>query len=716
MIKNKLFWAILATIIVTNLAVIFNIPVIQQVFAFVFLTIIPGFLILSILRLHKLGLLEKIILSVALSLFFVTTFGFVINEAYFALGYSSPLSTISLLPSFTVAVLALLVVAYLRNREAFSVDKKSFALSTKEKIFIIVPMAFPILGLLGGRAMDMNGDNTISMLLFGLIALYVCLITFLHKKVPPRFYPIIIFLIAISIMLMYRFQSPYILARDGHQEYYLFQLTFNNQHWMVFDVRSNVNSCLFSTLLPSVYQSLTSIGGQYVVKILESVTFPVTMIAVYVLARSHIKEPYAFLAAFYFVIPRVMGPMFTGRMSYVFMFFAVTMMVVFHDNVGPVAKKVLILIFIWCLITSHYGTAMLFLICLIIGYLLLQIVRRWRKTVHVLLVPTTLALVIVLGYAWYNYVVQAVFISVITFGEYSVNSLRDIFVPRESTIQRVELFGSSLPSGIAYQTELYLHWIGFLLIALGLFTVMMRWRQTLQIQDKESPVRHNGEAGFLVKRFRIEHFVLMVTFCIVLVGVVIVPYASRGYSWTRAYTPMLIILAPLLVIGCVNLSRFIKVKPHLLAVLILIPTFLFASGMVYQFLGTPKSLALSTQSQDYNIAYTHPQDARAAQWIGKSMTSSEVVFADLGGRELLNSQGLLSRFQHTSLYQMYSRYSRWGEPREGYVFLRYYNIVHGYAIDVYMRDMNELSWYSGVLDTADRIYNNGSAQILLIHE
>ena len=52
----------------TDLAILLDIPVLRQVLAFLFLTFVPGVLILGILKLDRLGLTEKIVLSLGLSI------------------------------------------------------------------------------------------------------------------------------------------------------------------------------------------------------------------------------------------------------------------------------------------------------------------------------------------------------------------------------------------------------------------------------------------------------------------------------------------------------------------------------------------------------------------------------------------------------------------------------------------------------------------------
>jgi len=62
--KVKFLFLILVFLIAANLSIVLDIPVLRQVFSFIFLTFVPGFIILNIFKLNNLGLTEKTILSV----------------------------------------------------------------------------------------------------------------------------------------------------------------------------------------------------------------------------------------------------------------------------------------------------------------------------------------------------------------------------------------------------------------------------------------------------------------------------------------------------------------------------------------------------------------------------------------------------------------------------------------------------------------------------
>ena len=118
-------------LLATDLSILLDIPVFRQILGFTFFTIVPGLLILHILKLNKLGLTEKFVLSVGFSIAFLMFAGLIINWIYPALGYGTPLSTNSLLISFSIILLILAIIAYLRNRTASFANLSDLKLNTR---------------------------------------------------------------------------------------------------------------------------------------------------------------------------------------------------------------------------------------------------------------------------------------------------------------------------------------------------------------------------------------------------------------------------------------------------------------------------------------------------------------------------------------------------------------------------------------------------------
>ena len=115
--RKKYFLLFVVLLILVDLSVALNIPVLRQVLSFIFLTFLPGWLIIYILRLNNLDLTTKIVLSVGLSVAFLMFLGLLVNSLLLALGYTKPLSTISLLISFNIAGIGLAILACIRNKD-----------------------------------------------------------------------------------------------------------------------------------------------------------------------------------------------------------------------------------------------------------------------------------------------------------------------------------------------------------------------------------------------------------------------------------------------------------------------------------------------------------------------------------------------------------------------------------------------------------------------
>src|SRR3972149_3161921 len=91
-------------------AILLNIPVFRETITFIYLTFIPGFALLRLLRLKKTSLLETFLFSVGLSIAFLMLFGLLANQFYALLGFSQPLSIIPLAISISAATLIVFLI------------------------------------------------------------------------------------------------------------------------------------------------------------------------------------------------------------------------------------------------------------------------------------------------------------------------------------------------------------------------------------------------------------------------------------------------------------------------------------------------------------------------------------------------------------------------------------------------------------------------------
>ena len=84
-----------------------QIPILRQLIGFMYLTFVPGIIILRILKLHKLGNIETVLYTVGLSIATLMFMGLFMNTVYPFFGISRPISTIPLIITISVVVLIL---------------------------------------------------------------------------------------------------------------------------------------------------------------------------------------------------------------------------------------------------------------------------------------------------------------------------------------------------------------------------------------------------------------------------------------------------------------------------------------------------------------------------------------------------------------------------------------------------------------------------------
>lgn len=118
----------LATLGLIGLAALgFDIPGLRQIVGFVFLTLIPGILILRIIKIHNVGVIESLVYSVGLSLAFVMFGGVFANFVLPLVGVSRPISALPITTTLVVFTLILGAIAYRRDKD-FSAPTTNFHL------------------------------------------------------------------------------------------------------------------------------------------------------------------------------------------------------------------------------------------------------------------------------------------------------------------------------------------------------------------------------------------------------------------------------------------------------------------------------------------------------------------------------------------------------------------------------------------------------------
>jgi uncharacterized membrane protein len=687
-LNSKSFLAIVVFLQLAMLVtVLLNIVVARQVVGFLYLTFVPGFLIVKLLKLGESSALEVFLFSVGLSVAFLMFTGFLINEFYLLSGFSRPLSIIPLLIILSAIIFVIGIWAYLRNSriEIFKTEPLSFS----QKVYVSLLVVLPILSVVGAMWVNVYENNMILLFMITEIA-FLFVVGVLSKKfLPPRLYPFAVFTIAVSLVFHASLISGYIYYGDIHMEYFVFKTTESSAQWNsvwmypMDTVYGRLYSMLSVTILPTIYSVTLNLDATWVLKILFPIVFSLVPLALYKLWQETIGAKRAFLASFLFMAMSVFYAEMLGlnRQIIAELFLVLLLLVILSKNIKPLNKMILFTIFSVALITSHYAIAEIFLIFLSLGFVLLIAWKRPSRKIT----ASMIVLFFSLMFGWYIYTSNSsVFNSFTGFGQYVFGQLGNFFDPasrgqvvlRGLGLEAAPSIWNSISRIFAYVTQA--------LIVVGFIGMLLKRAKT---------------------DFEKDYFVFGFVALVFLVGLVLVPGLANTLNMDRFYHILLFFLAPFCIIGAevvVGLvsKRRTKLWVSILLLVVLVPYFLFQTGFVYEVAGVQGwSIPLSKYRMDSLIlmgtfAYVNSWKVSSALWLNENIDVQSVnVTRDLSTFEL-DSYGMMRNTQRIVLSNTTQK------PPNGIVYLSYLNIVEGIIVTYdynfnttrlsYIHDMNKI--------------------------
>jgi uncharacterized membrane protein len=572
------------------------------------------------------------------------------------------------------------------------------------------------------------------MFLLFLIPIYVIFVCFFNQKFPERFYPVVIFLIGISLLLMQSLRSNHIIGDDTHAEYYFFQITLDNLHWGVFG-HSTLDACLSISLLPTIYQSILSISPEFLFKILYSFIFSISPLVVYIISKKYIGNFYALLASFFFMAHGMflMTPSL-ARTNTAILFFALVIMVSLHDGLRDHNKKLFIIIFVTSCIVSHYSTSYTFFFVLLFTWIgmsvLLKLGTRKRKTENLSentsaaggrgqvahfnsprsrlkngtnVTITLLALFFAVLFFWYSQITIVAFDSGIGFMRNTFASLNEVFV-LESRGGTVMLASGKGVSSIIQWIKFVVNWLAIALVLIGVLITLMKYKQMVSVSDSDNS--QYGVVDFLKSKIDAEYVMLSLVCVAMLTLSVALPFVLTGYALNRTHFMMMVVLSLFPVIGGISISNSLKLRPYIVTLVITVLYFMSNTGVLDQTFGTPVSICLNSKGPNYAYFYVQDQDSYAAKWLrdrGKLGGRGRSIYTDGAGRKLMSQADIPRTFIDIgSIFVNDTKI-------HGYIYLRHYNVIDGKLLDSKFGDHNltECDKFIG----KGKIYGNGGSEV-----
>ena len=721
-VKQKSFKYLLVMLIfiaLTDISFFFNISILRQITGFVFLTFVPGLLILHILKLQRLKMAEKFVISVGLSIATLLFTGIIINFIYPLLGYSTPLSPYSVVITLSVVTVILTLIAYFRNRTQLNFTMDSFQLTIKEKSYLLFPVLFPLIAIVGILWMNHYSNNSLVILLISLITAYIVFLTVYSKNTPEKIYPPIIMCISVALVLLLALRSNHILGADIHTEYYVFLQTMLTGKWHAV-AGSALDGCLSISILPAIYQSFLHINSEYLYKLLYPVLFSASPIIVYLIAKKYLNSIYAFLATIFYISQYYfLNAEFSPRTIIALLFFALSIMVIFNDSLKSFERYFLLGSFSISVIISHYSTANIFLLLLLFTFLLERLFHifatRRRKSSQIdhekYRIQYNINFWVMLSYfaflvLWDTVVSNTIFRSTMYFFSETLKSIETFFDISQRGSSAVILGVGITNGGLARQFIFYISWLAILLLAVGLLIVLFNYRKTVA----HDSANQENIPEFLIRKLDAEFLIMALVGSFILVVAVAVPFIMVGYDMQRVFIQTIVILSPFFIIGSIAIADIFKKYTrvnirHFVILSALILYFLSSTGLTYQIFGIQQALTLNSAGADYDEMYVHDQETTAAAWLNSDRDQSLPVFSDFYGSYRLISQGGIFISDYAGpLIEKKAPIS------SGYFFLRYTGVVNGKIMDQYLQ-WHSLSDYQDYFSKLYKIYSDGGATV-----
>ncbi len=365
-----------------------DIPVVNQLAGFIYLTFIPGFLVLRVLKIHKVGSVKSLLFAVGLSIASIMFLGFLMNMILPLLGISRPLSTIPLAVVLCVYVVFLSIICYIRDRDFESPDM----IDTSElfsPVFLFLAL-IPFLAIFGSLATNFYHSNLISMLLIVLIGAVLLLVAF--NRIPERWYRFTVWVTAISLLYVSSLVSLLVWGWDIQNEYYLANLILNHSYWN-YMLPDAYNSMLSIVMVAPLYHVFTGVDLDHVFKLVYPFLFSLVPLGLYKIYKTQTdNSKIAFLAVFLFMSFNTFYiELLSLSREMTAELFMVLLLLLIFDRKYKINRLAMMLVFVMSLVVSHYSLTYFIIaaltgvtVMLAISYISLNIIKFKENQTRIL--------------------------------------------------------------------------------------------------------------------------------------------------------------------------------------------------------------------------------------------------------------------------------------------------------------------------------------------
>lgn len=743
--RNKIFLGILGFGLATILLVLFDAQYfyLRAIFSFVFLTTIPGLLIMLMLKIRKIGFWEYLAYTIGLSIAFLMFAGLSINWILPWLHITDkPLSLIPLLIGFNIILSIFGIIAYVRNND-LSLKIQFPKLDWLNKICFATPVVFSILSILGAITLNNGGPNYLTMIMLGGIAVYVFMVVLLRDKLNENIFPWTVLLTSVSLLLMQSLRSWYVLGWDINQELKYFTITNTQKYWLISASKDPYEACLSITILPTIFSSFTHIGDQFIYKLCMQLIFALTSLSIFIILRKKIDAAIAYLGSFFYISQ----PWFTQlmpaliRQEVALFFFSLVFLLLSNTMISLKKRNVLFTFFSFSLIVSHYSTAYITAVLFLIYYITFTIYKQLfpkHQTKSALQIRLVLIFVL-LTYFW-TFQLTATSSNLTNFIGSFLSTVKNISSTELLSTGFDRLIFKNYTFYTSDNIEKYYRATTQLYINRGSYNLLYEPRYYADytihlVHSSNVESSSNSIVGVAVSNLaKLDKILLCVlmpvfgTFLILLLSIkkkrvfdidmlmyisalpiissiIILPLIKISYNLERIFLQILILLIYPLMFGMNYVfSKVFRKRAILISMAILLFYFMYTTGLNYYITGGPAYTYLYNYGSGYDLYYTFDSEIHSAKWLVSVYDKKSNVYADMIANLRLTGYTNMKNITFDILPSTIDK--------QGYVYLSKSNYTKEEAFVSYPPD---LLIYNYPLDFMNKnkglIYNNGNSVV-----
>jgi uncharacterized membrane protein len=354
---------------------------IASVFLLTYFLVFPGFLLLRLMGISLSSRFNQLVHSVGLSLSIFMFGGLFLNTLLPLIGIPKPLTQLNVILFLNVCVVGIGFVSYSKEKQK-RWEFQAQVNDVKTILLSIIPILFIVQALAGAQTLNNGGSSSISVGLLIEIILYCLVIALLGDRFNRKtVYPLALFSISASLLLMLSMRSYHVVGFDINQELYVFQLTKRSMLWSMSSFQNAYNSCLSITILPTMLSYVSGINDEYVFKLLYPLIFSFAPVGMYYMVKGLANENIAFLSALVFIVQPsfILEMPMLARQEIGIVFLVLLFSVLFSNRLPEGKKATLLVVYYFSLVVSLYSTTYIAMFSFLMLFVITTI-RRILKT------------------------------------------------------------------------------------------------------------------------------------------------------------------------------------------------------------------------------------------------------------------------------------------------------------------------------------------------